>query len=63
VDRALRFVRGIEAGIVHVNSPTVGGETQVPFGGMKATSNGGRERGEASVDFFTRWKTVYLDGR
>ncbi|HVO31972.1 MAG TPA: aldehyde dehydrogenase family protein [bacterium] len=59
--RALFFARGFEAGIVHVNSPTVGGETHVPFGGMKATGVGGRERGSAAVDFFTRWKTVYVD--
>lgn len=61
LDRAMRFVKGIDAGIVHVNSPTVGGETHVSFGGLKATSNGGRERGRAAVDFFTRWKTVFLD--
>lgn len=61
LDRAMRFVKGFDAGIVHVNSPTVGGETHVAFGGMKATANGGRERGRAAVDFFTRWKTVFLD--
>ena len=61
LNRALFFARGFEAGIVHVNSPTVGGETHVPFGGMKATGNGGRERGSASMDFYTRWKTIYLD--
>ena len=61
LDRAMRFVKGFDAGIVHVNSPTVGGETHVPFGGLKATSNGGRERGSAALDFFTRWKTVFLD--
>lgn len=63
LDRAIRFVKGFDSGLVHVNSPTVGGETHVSFGGMKATSNGGRERGRAAVDFFTRWKTVYLDTR
>lgn len=61
LDRALAFARTFEAGIVHINSPTVGGETHVPFGGMKATSNGGRERGAAATEFFTRWKTIYLD--
>jgi len=62
LDRALVFVRGFEAGIVHVNSPTVGGETHVPFAGWKATGNGLRERGSAAIDFYTRWKTVYVDG-
>ncbi len=32
-----RFVDRLDAGIIHVNSPTVGGEAHIPFGGMKAT--------------------------
>ncbi len=35
-----RFVDGIEAGIVHINSGTPGGEAQLPFGGSKATGVG-----------------------
>ncbi len=33
----MRFTDRIEAGMVHINSPTVGGEAQLPFGGYKAT--------------------------
>jgi len=44
-----------------VNSPTVGGEAQLPFGGMKATGVGGREMGKTAIEFFTEWKTVYVD--
>lgn len=58
---ALRFVREVEAGIVHVNSQTAGAEPQVPFGGFKSSSSGGREQGKAARDFFTQTKTVYID--
>jgi acyl-CoA reductase-like NAD-dependent aldehyde dehydrogenase len=59
--RIFRFVDGIEAGIVHVNSGTPGGEAQLPFGGMKATGVGPREQGTTALEFFTEVKTVYLD--
>jgi aldehyde dehydrogenase (NAD+) len=59
--RIFRFVDGIEAGIVHVNSGTPGGEAQLPFGGSKATGVGPREQGTTAVEFFTEIKTVYVD--
>ncbi|MEQ1359264.1 aldehyde dehydrogenase family protein, partial [Salmonella enterica] len=31
--RALQFVRGIDAGMVHVNRPTPGADPHLPFGG------------------------------
>jgi acyl-CoA reductase-like NAD-dependent aldehyde dehydrogenase len=58
---ALRFIREIDAGIVHVNSQTAGAEPQVPFGGFKGSSSGSREQGKAAREFFTQMKTVYLD--
>jgi aldehyde dehydrogenase (NAD+) len=58
---ALRFMREVEAGIVHVNSMTAGAEPQVPFGGFKDSSSGTREQGKAAREFFTQWKTVYVD--
>jgi alpha-ketoglutaric semialdehyde dehydrogenase len=58
---ALRFVREIEVGLVHVNSQTAGAEPQVPFGGFKGSSSGSREQGKAAREFFTQTKTVYLD--
>ncbi|MBI4575604.1 MAG: aldehyde dehydrogenase family protein [Planctomycetes bacterium] len=61
VSRAFRFTEAIETGIVHVNNPTMGGEAQLPFGGMKATGVGLREQGHVALDFFTELKTVYLD--
>jgi aldehyde dehydrogenase (NAD+) len=60
-NRVLRFIDAIETGIVHVNSPTVGGEAQLPFGGMKATGVGSREQGKTALEFFTEVKTVYFD--
>jgi aldehyde dehydrogenase (NAD+) len=61
VTRVFRFVDGIEAGIVHVNSGTPGGEAQLPFGGTKATGVGPREQGPTAIEFFTELKTVYVD--
>lgn len=59
--RAMRYVDGIEAGVVHVNSPTVGASCHVPFGGYKESSSGSREQGQEALEFFTQIKTVYLD--
>ncbi len=61
ITRAMEFVDRIEVGLVHVNSPTVGAEVQVPFGGMKDSSTGTREQGRVAVDFYTQLKTVYLE--
>ena len=46
---------------MHVNSPTVGAELQVPFCGMKDSSTGTLEQGRVAVDFYTEIKTVYLE--
>jgi len=59
--RALRFAREARAGIVKVNQETAGLEFQVPFGGTKQSSSGSREQGKVARDFFTEWKTVYVD--
>ena len=58
---AFKFVRSIEAGVVHVNSETAGAEPHVPFGGMKESSSFSREQGRAAMDFFTQTRTVYFD--
>jgi alpha-ketoglutaric semialdehyde dehydrogenase len=58
---ALRFTREIRAGVVKVNQETAGLEFHVPFGGMKESSSGSREQGKAAREFFTEWKTVYMD--
>ncbi len=60
-NRIFRFIEHIETGITHVNSPTMGGEAQLPFGGVKDTGVGAREQGSVAIDFFTELKTVYID--
>jgi acyl-CoA reductase-like NAD-dependent aldehyde dehydrogenase len=57
----MRFVEKAEVGMVHVNQPTVGGEAQLPFGGIKATGVGEKEMAEEGANFFTHLKTVWLD--
>ncbi len=59
--KIFEFIDRIETGITHVNSPTVGGEAQLPFGGMKGTGVGLREMGRVAIDFYTELKTVYID--
>ncbi len=58
---AMRFSEKIEAGMVHVNSPTIGGEAQVPFGGVKGSGVGEREMSKEGLHFYTELKTVFLD--
>ena len=55
------YTRDLETGIVYVNAPTIGAETHLPFGGTKNTGNGHREAGLAALDFYSEWKTVYVD--
>jgi alpha-ketoglutaric semialdehyde dehydrogenase len=57
----MRFVDRVEVGMVHVNSPTVGGEAQIPFGGIKWSGVGGREMAEEGLEFFTELKSVFWD--
>lgn len=59
--KILRFTELAEVGKVHINSSTIGGEAQAPFGGTKATGIGPREQGTEVFDFYTEVKTVYID--
>jgi acyl-CoA reductase-like NAD-dependent aldehyde dehydrogenase len=61
VNDAFRAMRDIKAGITYINAPTIGAEAHMPFGGVKQTGNGHREGGWTVYDFFTEWKTVYVD--
>jgi acyl-CoA reductase-like NAD-dependent aldehyde dehydrogenase len=61
VNRAFQAIRDLYTGIVYINAPTIGAETHLPFGGTKQTGNGHREAAIAAIDFFTEWKTVYVD--
>jgi alpha-ketoglutaric semialdehyde dehydrogenase len=59
--KIFEFIERIETGITHINSPTVGGEAHLPFGGVKGTGIGLREMGHVAMDFYTELKTVYID--
>ncbi len=61
VNRAFEAMRDLHTGIVYVNAPTIGAEIHLPFGGTKETGNGHREAGNAALDFYSEWKTVYID--
>lgn len=61
VGRVFRFAERIESGMVHVNRPGVGGYSHAPFGGIKESGYGGREVGDAALDFYTETKTVYVN--
>lgn len=61
VNRAFHAMRELETGIVYVNAPTIGAETHLPFGGIKQTGNGHREAAVAALDFYSEWKSLYID--
>jgi len=61
VNAAYTAIRDIKAGITYINAPTIGAEAHMPFGGVKQTGNGHREGGWTVYDFFSEWKTVYVD--
>lgn len=61
INAAFRAMRDIEAGITYINGPTIGAEVQLPFGGVKNTGNGHREASHTVLDFYTEWKSVYVD--
>jgi aldehyde dehydrogenase (NAD+) len=61
VNKAFRAMRDLVAGITYINAGTTGAEVHLPFGGTKDTGNGHREAGQAALDVFTEWKSIYVD--
>jgi aldehyde dehydrogenase (NAD+) len=61
VNKAFTAMRDLYAGITYINAPTIGAEVHLPFGGVKHTGNGHREGGIGAIDFYTEWKSVYVD--
>lgn len=59
IQRAMAVAKRIQAGICHINGPTVNDEAQMPFGGTK-DSGYGRFGGTAAIAEFTelRWITI-----
>ncbi|HEY6378700.1 MAG TPA: aldehyde dehydrogenase family protein [Candidatus Dormibacteraeota bacterium] len=58
VGRALRVARGVQSGVISVNSNT-SVRVATPFGGMKQ-SGLGRELGMAALDAYTELKNVFI---
>ncbi len=61
VNKAFVAMRDLDAGITYINAPTIGAEVHLPFGGVKSTGNGHREGGIGAIDFYSDWKSVYVD--
>jgi len=61
LNRAQRAMRDIRTAVVYVNAGTTGSEVHLPFGGMRRTGNGHREAGQAALETFSEWKTIYVD--
>jgi alpha-ketoglutaric semialdehyde dehydrogenase len=61
VNKAFQAMRDLDTGITYINAGTIGAEVHLPFGGTKDTGNGHREAGQAALDVFTEWKSIYVD--
>src|SRR5579875_2759355 len=61
INNAMKYVEKTEAGMLHINSPTLGGEAQAPFGGIKESGLGQREQGRRAIEFYTDEVVVYID--
>ncbi len=57
IDQALTMAQSINAGMVHINAPTLNDEPHVPFGGM-GESGFGREGTDIDIDTLTEWKWI-----
>lgn len=57
LDKAMRYMQEVNAGMVHINAPTISDEPHVPFGGV-GDSGFGREGTDVDVDTLTEWKWV-----
>ena len=55
---AFEYVARADAGAVSVNLPTSGVEYQLSLGGRRNSGSGGQEQGLATLDFYTRSKSV-----
>ena len=61
IGKALRTAKGIQAGVLSVNSNS-SVHTEAPFGGYKM-SGIGRELGMSAIDMYTETKNIFIDLR
>ena len=61
ISKAFKAMERMSTGIVYINAGTIGAEVHLPFGGTRGTGNGHREAGQAALDSYSEWKTVYID--
>jgi aldehyde dehydrogenase (NAD+) len=60
IREAFVAMKKLEAGLTYINSPTIGSEVHLPFGGVKQSGTA-REGGITGIDEFSELKTVYFD--
>jgi len=60
INRALRFIKSADAGMIKINGETAGVEPHAPFGGLKESSSHSREQGRAAIEFFTSIQTIAI---
>ncbi|MEC0264580.1 alpha-ketoglutaric semialdehyde dehydrogenase GucD [Paenibacillus anseongense] len=60
ISTMLTFMQDIDAGMVRINAESAGVELQAPFGGVKQSSSGSREQGQAAIEFYTDIKTIFV---
>lgn len=60
LNHALTFIEKTEVGFTHVNLMTSLKEPQLPFGGIKESGIGMPEAGKTGIEFFMKYKTVYM---
>jgi aldehyde dehydrogenase (NAD+) len=61
ITTAMTYLEEAEVGMFHINSPTIGGEAQIPFGGVKGSGVGEKEMAKEGINFFSKTKSVFLD--
>jgi aldehyde dehydrogenase (NAD+) len=63
INNAEIAARDLQAGLVYINTSTIGAEIQTPFGGLKGTGNGHREAGGygGAIETYTEMKVISTD--
>ena len=63
LNHAMTFIKNTEVGLTHVNLMTSLKEPQLPFGGIKESGVGIPEAGKTGIEFFIKYKSVYMNYR